>query len=314
MKLRHIAQLLFGISTFIPGVYKWRSKKTGSGGAYSAKYCYSVYLRHMVMVKKSNLNTSPKVVAELGPGDSLGVGLMALLLGAEKYYAFDAVKFASTPKNLKMLDELIQLLEKQESIPNDKDFPRIKPKLNDYHFPIDIYSNKYLKYCLSSKRIDQIRFSIINNNGMVEYKAPWFEESNIIKDSVDMIISQAVLEHIDDLNSSYSAMYKWLKPNGFMTHCIDFKCHGKSDVWDGHWKISDLHWFLLRGARSYLINREPFSVHSQLIKSHNFKLGLVIPTISTPTFNDMDLNPRFKSMSKIDRETSGVFIQAEKVS
>jgi len=35
MKLRHIAQLLFGISTFIPGVYKWRSKKTGSGGAYS---------------------------------------------------------------------------------------------------------------------------------------------------------------------------------------------------------------------------------------------------------------------------------------
>ena len=77
MKLRHIAQLLFGISTFIPGVYKWRSKKTGSGGAYSAKYCYSVYLRHMVMVKKSNLNTSPKVVAELGPGDSLGVGLMA---------------------------------------------------------------------------------------------------------------------------------------------------------------------------------------------------------------------------------------------
>ena len=56
MRLRSIAQLFFGIATFIPGVYKLRSKKNGSGGSYSARYCYSVYLRHMVMAKKSNFS------------------------------------------------------------------------------------------------------------------------------------------------------------------------------------------------------------------------------------------------------------------
>jgi hypothetical protein len=46
MTLRHIIKLSIGILTFIPGLYKWRLKNTGSGGTNSARYCYSVYLRH----------------------------------------------------------------------------------------------------------------------------------------------------------------------------------------------------------------------------------------------------------------------------
>ena len=57
MELRHIGQLFFGIATFIPGVYNLRSKKNGSGGSYSARYCYSVYLRHMVMAHQNTLST-----------------------------------------------------------------------------------------------------------------------------------------------------------------------------------------------------------------------------------------------------------------
>ena len=47
-------------------------------------------------MKKLEKNFSK--IAEIGPGDSIGVGLLALLLGVEKYYAFDVVKFANVEK------------------------------------------------------------------------------------------------------------------------------------------------------------------------------------------------------------------------
>jgi hypothetical protein len=312
MRLRSIAQLFFGIATFIPGVYRLRSKKNGSGGSYSARYCYSVYLRHMTMAKTGNFSTTPSVVSELGPGDSLGIGLMALLLGAEKYYAFDVVRFASDEKNLKMLDELISLLKHQEDIPNEIEFPRINPKLDNYKFPLDIYSKKFLSECLSSDRINRIKKSIKKNHGMIEYRAPWLDEININTGSVDMIISQAVLEHIDELELAYKVMYRWLKIDGFMTHSIDFKSHGKSSTWDGHWKIPNWYWFLLRGARPYLINRQPLTVHQKIMEKHKFHIVLIKRIISNPTFSNLKLNKEFLTISKEDRKTSGVFIQARK--
>ena len=84
-----IKQLLYGFFTFIPGVNKLRKKPTG--GTISARYCYSVWLRHLVMASNNKLNTSPKIVAELGPGDSLGIGIASILTGSDSYYAFVVV-------------------------------------------------------------------------------------------------------------------------------------------------------------------------------------------------------------------------------
>ena len=40
---------------------------------------------------------------------------------------------------------------------------------------------------------------------------PWNDSKIIENDSVDMIFSQAVLEHVKDLKHTYDAMYKWVK-------------------------------------------------------------------------------------------------------
>jgi hypothetical protein len=312
MKLRHIGQLFFGIATFIPGVYNLRAKKNGSGGSYSARYCYSVYLRHMVMAYQKGLTIYPRVVAELGPGDSLGVGLMALLLGSEKYYALDVVEFSNSIKNIEVLDELILLLKSQEDIPDDIEFPRVIPKLSSYKFPKEIFSEEYLCKCLTPSRISKIKKSITRSKGMVEYKAPWFDNSVISKNSVDMIISQAVLEHVDDLALAYKSMYKWLVSGGYMTHCIDFKSHGKSSYWDGHWKMPNWYWFLLRGDRPYLLNRSPFYVHQEIIEKNKFKILFVKRIVSQPSFPRRKLNLEFQKMPEDDRETSSVFIQIKK--
>lgn len=304
MIFRGAVQTIFGILTFIPGVYQLRARKLGSGGSYSSLYCYSVYLRHMVKANESGLNIKPNTVAELGPGDSLGIGLMALLLGSEKYYAFDVVKFSDLSKNLVILDDLIILLKKRESIPDDVQYPRVRPKLNNYSFPKEIYSDDYLEYCLSDERIKRIRDSL-SGGSMIEYKAPWFNKEAVQENTVDMIISQAVLEHIDELDFTYRQLYQWLKRDGFMTHCIDFKSHGYAKTWDGHWKISSWRWFLLRGNRPYLINREPYSTHTNLLEKYKFRIMKEVLVKKEPSFQN-------NITSKSDAVISGAFIQVKK--
>ena len=104
MKIR---PLLTGIASYVPGLYKFSSTARGTGGTNSARYCYSVWLRHLFMAKLNGLTTHPDVIAELGPGDSLGIGLAALLSGANKYYAFDAVQYATNKRNFEIFYELV---------------------------------------------------------------------------------------------------------------------------------------------------------------------------------------------------------------
>ena len=153
-----IIQLIYGIATFVPGVNQYLPKKTG--GTDSARYCYSVWLRHLVMAKSNGLNPYPKIVAELGPGDSLGIGLAALISGSEKYFAFDVVKHANTERNIKIFDELVTLFRNREAIPGDDEFPEVKPYLDEYHFPADILDESRLKDALEVSRIQKIRNSI----------------------------------------------------------------------------------------------------------------------------------------------------------
>lgn len=47
----------------------------------SARYCYSVWLRHLEKLFEAGATDIPRVVGELGPGRSIGVGIAALLGG-----------------------------------------------------------------------------------------------------------------------------------------------------------------------------------------------------------------------------------------
>ena len=110
-----IRQLLFGAATYIPGVYSLVTKRQREGS--SARYCYAVWLRHLVVAHRHGLNFQPRIVVELGPGASLGVGLAALIAGAETYYACDAVRHANTDRNLELFDEIVALFRRREAIP-----------------------------------------------------------------------------------------------------------------------------------------------------------------------------------------------------
>src|SRR5438552_5002216 len=125
-----IWQLLYGIATFVPGVNAVFGR--GAGATSSARYCYSVWLRHLVTAVANGLKAPPRVVAELGPGNSLGIGLAALLSGAERYHAFDVVPHAQVKCSLAVLDVLIALFQNRADIPGPDEFPQVHPLLASY--------------------------------------------------------------------------------------------------------------------------------------------------------------------------------------
>ena len=311
----YITPIVKGIATFIPVVRNFVERRTG--GTDSARYCYAVWLRHLLMAHENGLSVLPKVVAEIGPGDSLGIGLAALISGAEKYYAFDIFKYANYERNTRILDELVDLYRKKENIPDEIEFPNLKPFLKSYKFPTYILDERHLTECLKQERIEKIRKSLEmiddNKETNIRYFVPWCGAGFVEEASVDMVFSQAVLEHIEELEDAYEKQYIWLKPNGFISHQIDFKSHGITKEWNGHWRYTHFTWKIIQGSRPYSLNRQPHSAHVKLLEKNNFRILCDVKTENLAGIRREHLAAEFGDMSSDDLVCSGSFIQAVKV-
>jgi hypothetical protein len=309
-----IKQLAKGIATYIPGVYKVFSRNR-TGGTVSARYCYSVWLRHLVMADRAGLPTQPRVIAELGPGDSIGIGLAALLSGSEQYYALDLVKYAATQRNNAIFDELLELFKNRMAIPGETEFPAVFPRLESYEFPHHILTAERLEAALHQDRTDSLRRSIAAVNtrdSRIHYLVPWYSTNILDPDSIDMVMSQAVLEHVDEPGHAYQMMNVWLKPGAFMSHTIDFHNHRTAEAWNGHWTYSDFIWKLIRGRLPFLINRLPHSRHLELINEAGLKVICDIRDEQPSRIDRKDLSRRFSGMQPDDLITCTAFVQASK--
>lgn len=305
--------LATGLVSFVPGMRRLMNR--ASGGTDSSRYCYAVWMRHLVRAATAGVPPDPGCVAELGPGDSLGVGIAAILSGARRYIALDAKAHANRPRNLEVFEELVDLFGARAAIPDDQELPAVQPKLADYRFPKQLLTESRLADSLAASRLRELRAAVQRGRGDgsdgigIEYIAPWNDPAVIRKASVDFLFSQAVLEHIDDVDGAYRAMRVWMRLDGYMSHTVDFRSHDLTRSWNGHWALGDRAWRIVRGRRSYLINREPLSFHLALLTKYRFEVvGLDRRTGQLdPTFRAAK---RFRSLNMDDLSTSGAFIQA----
>ena len=314
MQVNH---LIKGLASFIPGLLRIFLK--GTGGTDSSRYCYSVWLRHLVIAHKNDLSTNPEVLAELGPGDSLGVGLSAMLCGTDRYYAFDVVQYSKISKNLEILDELISMFKNREKIPDNIEFPNIWPELDSYEFPEYIFNDTRLEKSLAPDRIALIRQALVHSGEYhnepieISYYAPWDDDKVIQERTVDMVFSQCVMQYIDNLSHVYKVLSRWLKPDGYMSHEIDFTAFRASEKWNGYWAYTDLLWTLIKGKRQNLVNRAPHSTHIKLIDKYNFKIICDNIVKDRSGIQRRELAPRFKELTDEDLFTRVTFIQAVKL-
>jgi hypothetical protein len=310
--------LLKGLLTHVPALQRLVHRQ-GTGGSCDATYCYGVWMKHLVILWANGQRAIPHTVAELGPGDSLGLGFAALLSGAQRFIALDVEAYANTPEsNLAMFDELVRLFQARTPRPT-KGWPDFDEHLDDRLFPSHILSDDYLKVTLAPERLASLRRTIANlgkttdPNAEVRYVVPWDKASVVETGTVDLICSQSVLEHVNDLPPTYQAFHTWLKPGGCFSQQVDFSSHGLANYWNGHWGFSETLWKLIKGRRAFLLNRRPYSTHIKLAQENRFDVFTQLRHQGTGGLRRDQLAEIAKGFTEEDATTDSLFFQARRL-
>lgn len=320
-----LKKVALGVASYVPGMLALRKRVVNPSGMASARYSYSVWLRHLVRTRSLGISVEPKIVAELGPGNSLGVGLAALLSGADKYWALDVDAYEDLETNLHLFDKMLELFKSRAPVPGDEEFPELRPRLQSYEFPGTVLTEKLLKEALNPERVHQLRQTLRDlidgkshpAGGMtheIRYIVPGLRNEDIPRGRADMVVSQAVMEHVEDVSGAYGATFEWLASGGVASHRIDFRSHGSARVWNGHWAYSDSTWRLMKGRKPFMINRMTFSQHLSLLHDAGFEI-LLSEGDSVSVTNGItraQLARKFRHITDEDLVTSGAYIVARK--
>lgn len=280
------------------------------GGTIEAAHCYALFLRHYSYLRRVSPSIPP-IVAELGPGSSLGTGLAALLAGAERYVALDLQVHRNRFHDLEVLDGLIDLFTHRTPAPTTGHHAQTFPMPCDYRFPPELEAA--LSTSLARQRLQRLRADLAEQRGdMVQYIAPWTDRKCLASSSVDWLFSHSVLEHVDDLASAYAAMERWLRPRCLTTHLIDFFSHGLTKEWNGHWALSSRLWRVIRGRRPYLLNRTWRSQHLALLRAHGFSILEEVTERRSDGLVPHSFAPEFRNIPDEDARTRMMFVVARK--
>jgi hypothetical protein len=216
---------------------------------------------------------------------------------------------------------LIELFARRAPIPNDHEFPYVKPKLDSYEFPHEALPEQLLAETLSDTRLQAIRRAVreIRTGGaeviappVVKYHPEWVLASAEPDEQLDLVFSQAALEHADNLWATHWTMYRWVRPGGFVSHHIDFTSHDFAQDWNGHWTYSDFVWSLIVGRRAYAINREPCSAHLKLLAAAGFHVVSSDRSTADSRISPHNVAARFSGLTEQDLITTNLFVQARR--
>jgi SAM-dependent methyltransferase len=139
---------------------------------------------------------SDRVILEYGPGDFPGVALFLVAFGARKVYCVDRfamVKVAS--KNLRVLDEMMAMLDGPERARLERCF-RVSGRAEE------------------GFDADRIEY-LVQPSGL-----------SGLDETVDLVMSRAVLEHVNDLDATFEDMWRAMRPGAVSIHQVDLRSHG----------------------------------------------------------------------------------------
>jgi hypothetical protein len=317
MDSRTLRLVLGGLKSYFPTLH---AGGKGASGRPTAPYCYSVWMRHLSIITRSVPSFRPRVVVELGAGESLGVGCAALLSGAEQYIGLDLAPRADARHDAQILDELVPMFAHHAPIPDERIFPNLLPKLPAYNFPNRLFADDGPRHIrIDTDRVQKIRAALLDrqdvlyDNVPVGYVVPW-NPRTLDRQSVDLVISQASLQDLShdadrsELAGAFAAMSRWLRKGGIMSHQIDFSFPLGAE-WNHHWHYPEAAWRVLRGNRQAFENRAPLSVYLQLCDEYDFQV-VSVKGVEQAGLPREKVAPRFRDLPEADFATSSAHIVA----
>jgi SAM-dependent methyltransferase len=243
------------------------------------RYVIDVFERHF---SRSGLSgTSGHTVLELGPGDSVGSAVAAAAFGAAKTYLIDVGHFADHDVTL---------------------YRRIAAHLGaGGHDAPDLSDAQSLDDVLAAC-------------GAVYLTGGLRSLATIADEEIDFIWSHAVLEHVpcDELTITIAEMARVLRPDGVMSHRVDFQDHLAESL--HNLRFSERTWesWLFRKSGFYT-NRIRIGSLLEMMRSVGLAPKVVERDLweAIPVSRD-DLNERFAVASDTDLLTRGADVVARR--
>ena len=193
------------IARFAPGVYVRLTKETGRGLGEESPVELAAYFRTCFDDYFAKLGVSPpdihaylsgKRILEYGPGDLPGVALLMVAHGAQAVICVD--RFA-----------LVQLSEKNLAV------------IHDVLDSLDVEQRTRALSCFLHK--DNLAAGF--NPERIRYH---IDPSGLsgLHNEIDLALSRAVLEHVNDLPATFADMHAAMKRDAIAIHLVDLKSHG----------------------------------------------------------------------------------------
>lgn len=215
------AMLTDQIAHFAPRLYVKLTGQTGRGAARESareiadyfKQCFEEYFQALqVAPREIGRYLARKRVLEYGPGDLPGVALLMVAHGAESATCVDRFPLMSaSPRNIEVLRRILDGLQGEERERAASCFVR-------FDDPASGLNEQRIRYLVRPSGLSGLR------------------------DAADLIISRAVLEHVNDLSATFADMRNALTGAGVAVHQVDLKSHGLHRrnpldflSWPTHW-------------------------------------------------------------------------------
>ena len=182
-------------------------------------------------------------ILELGPGGSIGFGLLALQAGAKKYTAIDDGQHVFIKKS--------QLKSYQALLGSDR----------------TLFKRYFIETTEGSTNYNPAYIEFVSIDQLSRYPLP--------DASIDIIYSCAVLEHVHNIDLCFAEMSRVLKTRGLMYHEVDLRDHIFSQKSLCFLTLSD-HWFkaLFQNTGGY-VNRKRISHYRSLAKKCGLSLVIL---------------------------------------
>ena len=309
------AMVAKGLLSWVPGVQSRFYDQRAAHGTGSPAYCYGVWLKHYTLLAANGIGQVPASILELGPGESIGTGVAALLCGAERYVAIDAVPHMKPDANVAHFHELVRLLRTRA--PRTRGgIPVLDPYLDELGFPSSALPAAHLEGTMEPQRLRRIEQAVrhigrTDPGAMIRY-CTWAAPQPVADGSVDLVMSHVVLQHIDDLPAAFANCARWLRPGGWMSHQVDCTSLGTAVEWNGHLAYGELTWRMIRGRRPYFVNRQPIAEYVPMLEEAGFDVLEMQRGRRPGGLTRSQLAPRFRAMSDDDLTTQSAFIVARR--